>query len=188
MARAEAATDAAPSAVAPRGALLVRGLGFLALWIVLMGWVPEQLVFGVATVAAAAWASIRLLPSGTLRIRPWALLALVPRFLWQSVVAGVDVARRAFDPRLPLALGFVVYHPRVPPGVARNVFTSYTSLLPGTVPCGDDEGGVIYHCLDIGQPVLEQLSAEEARLTRAIAPGVAAAANAPSGAMDAADV
>jgi multicomponent Na+:H+ antiporter subunit E len=160
MARAEAATDAAPSAVAPRGALLVRGLGFLALWIVLMGWVPEQLVFGVATAAAAAWASIRLLPSGTLRIRPWALLALVPRFLWQSVVAGVDVARRAFDP----------------------------SLLPGTVPCGDDEGGVIYHCLDIGQPVLEQLSAEEARLTRAIAPGVAAAANAPSGAMDAADV
>ena len=172
-----------------RGALLVRGLGFLALWIVLMGWVPEQLVFGVATSAAAAWASIRLLPAGTLRIRPWALLALVPRFLWQSVVAGVDVARRAFSPRLPLAPGYLVYRPRVPPGVARNVFTSYTSLLPGTVPCGDDEGGVVYHCLDVGQPVLEQLSAEEARFTRAIAPGVAAAANAaPPRAMDAADV
>ncbi len=171
-----------------RGGLLVRGLGFFTLWIVLMGWAPEQLAFGVATAAAAAWASGRLLPPGTLRIRPWYLLALVPRFLWQSVVAGVDVARRAFDPRLPLAPGYVVYHPRVPPGVARNVFTSYTSLLPGTVPCGDDKGGVIYHCLDVGQPVVEQLSAEEARLTRAIAPGEAAANAAPPGAMDATDV
>jgi multicomponent Na+:H+ antiporter subunit E len=172
-----------------RGALLVRGLGFLALWIVLMGWAPEQLVFGVATAAVAAWTSARLMPAGTLAIRPWALLALVPRFLWQSVVAGVDVARRAFDPRLPLAPGYVVYHPRVPPGLARIMFTSYTSLLPGTVPCGDDQGGVIYHCLDIGQPVVEQLRAEEARLTWAIAPGISAAANAaPSGTMDAADV
>jgi multicomponent Na+:H+ antiporter subunit E len=167
----------------------MRGLGFLVLWIVLMGWVPGQLVFGVATAAAAAWASVRLLPAGTLRIRPWALPALLPRFLWQSVVAGVDVARRAFDPRLPLAPGYVVYRPRVPPGVARNVFTSYTSLLPGTVPCGEDNGGVVYHCLDVGQPVVEQLSAEEVRFTRAIAPGVAAEADAgPPRAMDAADV
>jgi multicomponent Na+:H+ antiporter subunit E len=172
-----------------RGALLARGLGFLALWIVLLGWAPEQLVFGVATAAAAAWVSVRLLPAGTLWIRPLALLALVPRFLWQSVVAGVDVARRAFDPRLPLAPGYVVYRPRVPPGVARNVFTSYTSLLPGTVPCGEDNGGVVYHCLDVGQPVVEQLSAEEARFTQAIAPGVAAAANAaPPRARDAGDV
>jgi multicomponent Na+:H+ antiporter subunit E len=34
---------------------------------------------------------------------------LVGRFLWQSVVAGVDIARRVFDPRLPLNTGFVVY-------------------------------------------------------------------------------
>jgi multicomponent Na+:H+ antiporter subunit E len=182
-------TAPAHAARPPRGALLVRGLGFLALWIVLMGWAPEQVVFGVATAAAAAWASVKLLPAGTLRIRSWDLLALVPRFLWQSVVAGVDVARRAFDPRMPLAPGYVVYRPRVPPGVARNVFTSYTSLLPGTVPCGEDNGDVVYHCLDVGQPVVEQLSAEEARFTRAIAPGVAAAVDAaPPRAKDVSDV
>jgi multicomponent Na+:H+ antiporter subunit E len=154
-----------------RGSWLVRGLAFLALWVVLMDAAPAQLPFGVATAAAAAWISVRLLPPRTLHLHPLGLLVLLPRFLWQSVVAGVDVARRAFDPRLPLAPGYVVYRPGLPPGAARNVFTSYTSLLPGTVPCGEDSGGVVYHCLDIGQPVVEQLAAEEARLARAIGPG-----------------
>jgi multicomponent Na+:H+ antiporter subunit E len=93
---------------------------------------------------------------------------MAPRFLWQSLVAGVDVARRAFDPRLPLNPGLVVYRPQLPPGSARSLFTAYTSLLPGTVPCGDGDGGVVYHCLDISQPIVEQLAAEEARLSRAI--------------------
>lgn len=185
------ATRMTPAPVAPRqlGALLGRGFVYLSLWVVLMGWAPEQLAFGAATAAVAAWTSLKLLPAGTLRIRLWPLLTLVPRFLWQSVVAGVDVARRAFDPRLPLAPGFVVYRPQLAPGAARNVFTSYSSLLPGTVPCGEVEGGVVYHCLDVGQPVVAQLSAEETRLTRAIAPRDAAAANPnPPGSMDAADV
>lgn len=161
----EAATDARP----PYGALLVRGLLYLLMWIVLIGWAPDQLVFGVATAAVAAWVSSQLLPVGALRIRIGAMISLIPRFLWQSVVAGVDVARRAFDPRLPLAPGFLHYRPRVAQGLARNVFTAYSSLLPGTVPCGEDDGGIVYHCLDISQPVLEQLAAEELRLTRAVA-------------------
>lgn len=155
----------------PLGALLVRGLGYFALWVVLMGWAPGQLLFGAVTAVVAAWVSLKLLPAGTLRIRPGPLLALLPRFLWQSVVAGVDVARRAFDPRLPLAPGFVIYRSRVAPGMARTAFTSYSSLLPGTVPCGEVEGGVVYHCLDVSQPIAEQLGTEEARLLAAIAPG-----------------
>lgn len=160
-----------PAGRLPLGAWLVRGLGYLALWIVLMGWAPDQLLFGAVTAAVAAWISLKLLPAGTLRLRPLHLLALLPRFLWQSVVAGVDVARRAFDPRLPLAPGFIVYRPRLAPGMARTAFTSYSSLLPGTVPCGEVDGGVVYHCLDTGQPIVEQLGIEEARLAQAIVPG-----------------
>jgi multicomponent Na+:H+ antiporter subunit E len=42
-----------------------------------------------------------------------------------------------------------------------------TSLLPGTVPCAEEDGALVYHCLDIGQPVLEELAEEERRLTQA---------------------
>ena len=149
--------------------LLIRMAGYLLLWVVLMGG-PDQLVYGTVTAAIAAAWSLQLLPPGMLRWRPFALLAIAPHFLWQSVRAGIDVARRAFDPRLPLAPGFIVYHPQLPPGTSRNLYTAYTSLLPGTVPCGDEDGGVVYHCLDIGQPIAQQLAAEEARVRNALAP------------------
>ena len=87
-------------------------------------------------------------------------------FAWQSIAAGWDVARRAFDPALPIRPGFVSYPARFRPGTARNVFTLVTSLVPGTVPVGDDGESITYHCLDVGQPVAAQLAAEEAILSR----------------------
>lgn len=150
------------------GTAITRGAGFLGLWVVLIGLDPLDLAVGVGAAAAATWASLRLLPPGTHRPRLAALPGLALRFLRQSVVAGWDVARRAFDPALPLKTGFVVYPVRFPRGPTRNAFASLTSLLPGTVPCRDDEQGLTYHCLDVGQPVAEQLGAEEAVLARAL--------------------
>jgi multicomponent Na+:H+ antiporter subunit E len=147
---------------------IVRGVGFLGLWIVLIGLDPLDLLVGVFTAAVATWASLRLLPAGLHRLRLAALPGLALRFLWQSVIAGVDVARRAFAPRLPLNPGFVLYRTKYPRGPARNAFASLTSLLPGTVPCRDDAQGLQYHCLDVGQPVAEQLAAEEDAVSRAL--------------------
>jgi multicomponent Na+:H+ antiporter subunit E len=140
--------------------LLLRTAGYLLLWLVLVGG-TENLLFGVATAVVAAALSLRLLPRGELRLRPVKLLAITLHFLWQSVRAGIDVAWRAFHPRLPLAPGIVIYRPELPPGTARTLFTSYTSLLPGTVPCGDEDGTVVYHCLDMTQPNADLLAAEE---------------------------
>ena len=129
-----------------------------------------DLVVGAVAALAAVWTSLHLLPPGTSRVRPSALAGLVLRFLWQSVVAGTDVARRALDPRLPLRPGFVVYPAGLPHGPARNMFTTLMSLLPGTVPTGSDErGGLLIHCLDTGQPVAAQLTTEEEVFARVIA-------------------
>jgi multicomponent Na+:H+ antiporter subunit E len=149
-------------------AAIARGAGFFGLWVVLIGLDPVDLAVGVGTAAAATWTSLRLLPPGSHRLRLAALPRLALRFVWQSVIAGVDVARRAFAPRLPLRPGFVVYPTRYPRGPARNAFASLTSLLPGTVPARDDEQGLLYHCLDVGQPVTEQLAAEEDAVSRAL--------------------
>jgi multicomponent Na+:H+ antiporter subunit E len=44
-----------------------------------------------------------------------------------------------------------------------------TSLLPGTLPCGpDEEGSLAVHCLDVSQPVVEQLAVEETAFSRAV--------------------
>jgi len=148
-------------------AAVVRLLVFLGLWFVLSGADLKAIPVGFGAAALATWTSLRLLPPGRYRLRLRLLAALPFRFVWESVVAGFDVARRALDPRLPLRPGFVTYHMRMPPSLARNLFCTLSSLLPGTLPTGLDETGMlVVHCLDVDQPVIEQMAAEETMLIR----------------------
>jgi multicomponent Na+:H+ antiporter subunit E len=142
---------------------LARASIFFVFWLIICGTKPADLVVGALAAMAAAWASLRLLPPGQWGLHSVALARLVLRFPRQSIVAGIDVAWRALDPRLPLRPGIVIYHSRLPSGPAQNAFCTLTSLLPGTLPCGSDGGGgLMIHCLDVAQPVIEQLAAEEA--------------------------
>jgi multicomponent Na+:H+ antiporter subunit E len=161
-------SEPTPETGHPLRAALLRGTGFLAFWIVLIGADAGHVAVGLVTAAIATWVSLRLLPPGSIRARPAALPALALRFVWLSVVAGWDVARRALDPRMPLRPGFVTYPVRFPPGPARIVFSTFTSLLPGTVPAGDDGAALLYHCLDVEQPIAAQLAEEEAMLSRTL--------------------
>lgn len=151
------------------GPAALRGIGFFAFWLLMSGGDPLDLPVGIIAAGAATWASLRLLPPASGRLRPVALARLALRFPVQSLVAGADVARRAFDPRLPLHPGFVVCPTGLSEGPARHAFASLMSLLPGSLPAGSDAtGGMLIHCLDIRQPVAEQLAAEEALFVRVI--------------------
>ena len=155
-----------------RRALAVRALLYFAVWIVVdQSAKPANLVVGLLASAAATWASLKLLPPASGRVRLGLLLLLLPRFLWQSLVAGIDVARRAFAPRLRLQPGFVDYPVELPRGSARNAFELIASLMPGSVASGGTSGTITFHCLDTGQPVVEQLAAEERAYARALQPG-----------------
>ena len=150
----------------PTRAALVRGAGFFGAWLLLarltdFAW--ADLAVGLLAAALATWASLRLLPPGPARLRYRALPRLVARFLWQSLVAGLDVARRVFDPRLPIKPGYLAYPVRIPDGPRRAAFGAFTSLMPGTLPVGTDrDGSLVYHCLDLEQPIAASLARDEA--------------------------
>ena len=94
-----------------------RWLGFAAFWLALTGGgavglsSTASVAVTATTVVQRAAAAARPVPA---RAGDHAALGMVPRFLWHSLVAGVDVARRAFAPRLPLATGYVVYPVSLP--------------------------------------------------------------------------
>jgi multicomponent Na+:H+ antiporter subunit E len=151
---------------------LERGLLLFLLWIVLMPSAkPADLAVGLIGAALATWTSLRLLPPEAGHLRLLALIAFVPHFLWQSVLAGVDVARRALSPRMRLKPGFVEVPIGFPPGLARNEFVSITSLMPGSLPVGETDGSVIFHCLDLDAPLAQQIADEEKRLSGALGVG-----------------
>jgi multicomponent Na+:H+ antiporter subunit E len=95
----------------------------------------------------------------------------LPRFLWQSLRAGLDVALRALHPRVPLQPGFVDYPVQLPRGSARNAFELISSLLPGSVPTDETDTAIEYHCLDVGQPVVDDLATEERAYAQVLIPG-----------------
>lgn len=150
-------------------AWVTRALLFAALWIVVdQSAKPGNLLFGALAAAAATWASLKLLPPARGRVGLGALLMRLPRFLWQSLVAGLDVARRAFAPRLDLQPGFVEHRTQLARGTPRSAFELIASLMPGSVPSDDGPQHIEFHALDTRQPVAEQLAAEE----RAYAPAL----------------
>lgn len=162
--------DADPAPAGSRMATAaVRAALLFGVWIVVdQSAKPGNLLVGVLATAAATWVSLMLLPPTRGRVRLGRLLMLLPRFLWQSLVAGFDVARRAFALRLDLQPGFVDHHTELPPGSARSAFELIASLMPGSVSSGDGPRRIEFHCLDTRQPVAEQLAAEE----RAYAPAL----------------
>jgi multicomponent Na+:H+ antiporter subunit E len=150
-------------------AVLGRFAAFLGFWLVLIGFSTTNLIVGFVAASAATWVSLQLLAAAprqpSYSAMAWMLLCLP----WQSLVAGIDVARRAFDPRMPLRTGFVAFPSRLPPGPARATFRALMSLQPGSLPVStEDHGDILFHCLDTEQPVAAQLAAAEARFLRVL--------------------
>jgi multicomponent Na+:H+ antiporter subunit E len=153
----------------PLASALSRGAMFFGLWLLLTNAASADLAPGFLSAVAASWISLRLLPAEQGKLRLISLVKFLLHFLLQSIVAGTQVALLTLHPRLPLRAGYIIYQSQLPPGTKRNVFCAVTSLMPGTLPCGSADGSELaIHCLDVTQPVIEQLSAEEALCIQAL--------------------
>jgi multicomponent Na+:H+ antiporter subunit E len=128
-------------------------------------------MFGLTAAGVATWLSLYLSPPTHGRLRLGKLLHLLPHFLYESTRGGIDVAMRALAPSLPVNAGLFSYATGFPPGLTCNTFVAITSLLPGTLACGEADGELVYHCLDLGQPLAFQLRDEECRLAAALVAG-----------------
>jgi multicomponent Na+:H+ antiporter subunit E len=145
-----------------------RGPLYLGLWLVIAGGDPAGLVFGMPAALAATWVSLRLLPPADRALRPLAMLRLALGILRSSVAAGLDIALRALDPRLPIRPGLVTVPLRLPPGPARDGFRLVASLQPGTLPAGLDAGDrLVLHALDTSLEVAREAVATEAQFVEA---------------------
>jgi multicomponent Na+:H+ antiporter subunit E len=119
---------------------------------------------GAPVVVFAALASGALLPGVS-----WSLpgiVRFVPFFLWHSLHGGVDVARRALHPRLPIAPGLLDHRWRLPPGLPRVFMANTVSMLPGTLSAELDEEFLRVHVLDQTGTFASELALIEARVAR----------------------
>lgn len=112
-------------------------------------------VVGVPVILASAWCAVRLqhTDSGTAPTHRLHWLA-VPRFalffLWQSLNAGLDVAKRTLKPVPDINPGTLYYYTSLPHGTARYFFGAIVGLFPGTLctEFSNDSDQLVLHVLD----------------------------------------
>jgi multicomponent Na+:H+ antiporter subunit E len=118
--------------------------------------------FGVPVILIALVSSFLINPSG---YRPlYGLPRFLGFFLWHSLLGGIDVARRALHPKMPLAPAFVDFSLRLTDEAACVLLINTVNLLPGTLVAELDEQRLQVHVLDKGLPILESLRTVEERV------------------------
>lgn len=137
---------------------------FVLLWGALAGSRPASWWLGVPLVVIASTLAIRQ-TAIVWKISPVALVRFLPFFLWKALTGGADVARRAFDPRLPIAPAFLTVRLRLS-GEAAVVLTSVISLSPGTLTVELEGNLATLHVVDATRPVERQVRETEAAVAR----------------------
>lgn len=117
-------------------------------------------------ISIIAWGSLYCIQPGTWDIHWQGLPGFIGFFLVETFLAGLDVAYRAFHPKLPLEPGLISYDLRLPRQSEKILFVWVVSLLPGTAGVSLQKNRVLIHVLDIRQPHRERLEAIEDRVAR----------------------
>lgn len=154
-----------PQAVA---AICARTFAFaLVWWIISAGDIPS-LFFGAPAALLAAAVSVMLSPPPWPRFRVMPTVTFLPYFIAQSFLGGIDVARRAFDPCLPIHPGFFRYSVAEMGRVERKMFVFIVNLMPGTLAVRLARDSLCVHAIDRTAPVHQSLATLEERLARVV--------------------
>lgn len=140
----------------------LRAALFALLWWILTDGAVDSWLIGVPAVLFATLISVLLLPAFSCSLT--GIVRFVPFFLWHSLHGGVDVARRALHPRLPISPALFGYRWRLPPGLPRVFMANTVSLLPGTLSAEFDEKHLHVHVLDETAAFAEALKVLEQKV------------------------
>lgn len=144
--------------------LTIRILLFALLWWIVTEGNPRTVWLGALAVAAAVWASRRLLPASAARWRPWPLLRLAGYFGWQSIRAGTEVALLAMRSRDALHPGLQQLRVTLPAGAPRLLLVNLIGLMPGTLCASLDGEMLLLHVLDQRMSAKDAVAELEARI------------------------
>lgn len=144
-------------------AYLTRLLLFALLWWLLSGGAADSWYVGGVIVLLVTLLSVALAPP-----RAWSLAGLlrfIPFFIRHSISGGVDVARRALSPAMPLQPELIDYRLSLSLSQSRLFMAGVISLLPGTLCADLQEERLLVHVLDRDSDYQREL----ARLERYVA-------------------
>lgn len=144
-----------PRRIPPAGNILARVLALALLWWALTEGDTYNLWVGVVVIVLATAGSIALQP--VTGFRPWHLGSVLVFFVRESISGGIDVARRAFSPDMPIEPGFTEVSLRLPQGPSRVFLANLLNITPGTVSVELGAESLRIHMLDTTMPIEDKI-------------------------------
>jgi len=155
-----------PAAGVGLGTMTSRLLLFTFFWWVLVeGDLRHAWLGGVFVVIAVAL-SYAFWPVGSWRWKLTQLPRFLPFFIRESFLGGLDIARRAFSPSLPLQSRLLSYRMRLPGGAPRAFLAWVIGLVPGTASVHLHEESLQIHIIGDPSEAEVRLREVEARVAR----------------------
>lgn len=145
-------------------AFCLRAGTFYLVWWVMTEGDSSGLGPGAAIVVLVSLLSCRLYPPSRHTLHPVGALAFAGFFIFRSVVAGADVARRLLSPSLPVNPGYLTVGTSLPAGGPRWLLANTLSLMPGTLSVRLRGAGLELHCLDLDLPIDEDVRSTERKV------------------------
>lgn len=121
-------------------------------------------LLGAPAVLLATAASLRWSGTTPFPLRLGGMLRFGLHFLHSSLGAGIDVARRALSPRMPLDPLLLTVGTRLPAGPPRWLLGASLSLVPGSLMVEFENDKLLLHCLDRKRGVEAEVRQMEQRI------------------------
>lgn len=77
------------------------------------------------------------------------LFVYLPVFVWQLLLANIDVAKRVLSPKLPLNPGFVAIKTNLKGDFARLMLANSITLTPGTLSVDVKDDTIYVHTVNV---------------------------------------
>ena len=146
-------------------AVFLRRLAvFSIVWLFIVNGTTSSWWIGAPVVVLAVAATLPIRSS--IPVVSWELLRFIPFFLGRALSGGIDVARRALHPRLPLNPGVIEYPLRLPGGLPRVVMANTVNLLPGTLTANMETDALQVHVIDRQAAFVAELEGVENAVAR----------------------
>ena len=142
----------------------------VVMWLILVEGGLQDLWLAGGVSAVAAVSSYLVLAPGVFGTLRWlGLVRYGVYFAAQSVLGGIDVACRAFSPRMPVTPTLDTVELGLPRESARILYAWTVSLLPGTASVHLDGQRLVVHFLVDSPAAHEELRTLEGRVARLLA-------------------
>ncbi len=141
-----------------------RVAAFTLLWFILTDVALYSWYLGIPVVILSVLASLLLMPP--ISLSPLAVLRFMPFFLWHSLRGGVDVAKKALQPKMSINPELIEYPWKLATPAPQILMVSIVSLLPGSLSVEFNDKYLQIHVLENTDKIIAELSILEQKISQ----------------------